>query len=485
MRNTEGLMLKSGETFHQVINVLLLGALVIGLAIILVNRWLLPQAPPGGNTYPPPALVTSPAPAPVETSQVILPVTTYPTPEVYRGAATVEAIVDQSPCVFHGKPSQESPAFALDDFTFSEPQVLMTATHQIMVHSWLPDNRRVLVSYLTHIEPLPGMPPFKEHIGLVDIKERMLSVFAERDDFQNPPPVWLQSQNAVFFSEVIKPDPQNRPEDYSIRLSFSRGDPKKLELVAEHLPGRSLAASPSDDRIVYTAANYLRVFSASRKEDHPVLTRVRREKGQETRIALGERSYQSAWRPGSDQVVLYDQGVYGLTEQTLLVDVTSGDTCKIDLPGWTGAAQWSPNGRYLGLLQFLGQIGNAYTSNLVILDTSSGEKYILKAAQPGDKGPHFIKDLAWAPDNQHLAIVDEYWNDQASENSDGMVTRQLFLLDFIQNTKKQIFPSNKFGEGYTGEILAWSPDGLNIVIRCPGGKTKGLCLISVKMPSNP
>jgi hypothetical protein len=184
--------------------------------------------------------------------------------------------------------------------------------------------------------------------------------------------------------------------------------------------------------------------------------------------------------------VLYDHDFHGLPEQTLLVDVTSGDTCQIDLPGWTAAAQWSPNGRYLGLLQFSGHFGNSYTSSLAIIDTSSGEKFILKAAQPGDKGPHFFKDLAWAPDSQHLAIIDENSNYQAPEYSDEWVTRQLFLVDFIQGKKRPIFPSHEFGGGDVGQNLAWSPDGSNIVVKCPEENAYALCLISVKVtPSNP
>ena len=101
-------------------------------------------------------------------------------------------------------------------------------------------------------------------------------------------------------------------------------------------------------------------------------------------------------------------------------------------------AHWSPNGRYLAVVRTKGGLPIDF-SDLIVLDTTTGKLYQTDATKfvPSDlglQGKHYISDVAWAPDNQHLAAIG-----RVNPTSNSMPSiDMLFLLDFLTGKAVQV-----------------------------------------------
>ena len=480
-------MFKSGETSHKAIGVLLLVVLVIGLALILESRPLIPQAPAGGITYPPPA--TEQIRAPVSPTQEVDSQTPYPPPSdqfsrSIQVKATEEAIIAQAPCIFAGEPvNADEKVYSIDDFTFSKPQIILTQTENINLVSWLPDNQQVLITrYIEKPEATAkDQIRFRDQIELLDINSGKSIVLADRNGFQNTQPVWLPALHAAYFVEFYRPDPEQEGI-VKRRLRASLGDPAKTELIADNLPGSAVAANPSKDQIVYLASDGLRLLRYAAKENRPVGLKARLKNGEEKQFALTGMRYEAAWRPNSDQVIFYKKDAAESSNRIFFMDLTTGNTCRVEIRNWAGEIRWSPNGRYFAILQLFGSPGHTSGSNLIVYDMQTGQIDTTEFPLPEGVGTGFLTDIAWAPDNRHLAMIVDYSYAQSDSYKD---MSQLILLDFIQNKKKLIQSQYEFGGGAAGTNLLWSPDGTMLLASCPTEKAERLCLISVKTPAIP
>jgi Tol biopolymer transport system component len=408
------------------------------------------------------------------------PSTPYPPPVDPSSGAfieeTSEAAIEQSPCVFASEPVEDGERiYSIDDFVFSDPQIILTQTEDINLISWLPDNQQVLITrYIQKPEAMAGgQIRFRDQIELLDINSGKSVILADRNGFQNTQPVWVPTQNMVLFIEIYRPNP-DRPDILSRRVMVSQGDSAKTEIFADNLAGGAVAASPSEDNIAYLVNGDIELLNLSNKENQQIALKARLKNGEESGISISKVPYETAWRPGSSQVILYNRSDVRVSRRLLFIDLKSGMTCKVDLTDWAGTVKWSPDGRYFAIAQILGRPGSAYGSDLVVYDVVTGHRFQTKFTLPDEQEPNVITDIEWAPDNRHLAVVVK-----------GQLTRHLYLLDFIQNEKKSIMSPYEFGGGELGSNLLWSPDGTMLLGSCPTEKAERLCLITVKMPSIP
>jgi dipeptidyl aminopeptidase/acylaminoacyl peptidase len=143
---------------------------------------------------------------------------------------------------------------------------------------------------------------------------------------------------------------------------------------------------------------------------------------------------------------------------------------------------WSLNGHYLAVVRTKGPFPLEF-SDLIVLDTATGNIYQTDVTKFGSsdldvQGRHYISDVAWAPDNQHLAVIGQ--STPFSGNSTSDIDR-LFLLDFLTGKVVQV-SSKELGTNFDIKTaLLWSNDGSQLLVKCSGG----LCLLSVQKNTQP
>jgi hypothetical protein len=197
-------------------------------------------------------------------------------------------------------------------------------------------------------------------------------------------------------------------------------------------------------------------------------------------------SYKMSWRPGATQVFLYtDVSRSGQERYTFLLDTNSGQPCELNLSGKTPAGQlavnlfphWSPNGRFLAVISVGG---------FSVLDTATGHVYEIDEKQlisTDIKGQLSINDIAWAPDNRHLAATVQVSDYSVPPGENYIKLRDLYVIDFVSNRAVQIPSDIKFGTTYGHTSILWSDDGSQLLVMCsaPGG----LCLLPVQQNTQP
>jgi tricorn protease-like protein len=192
--------------------------------------------------------------------------------------------------------------------------------------------------------------------------------------------------------------------------------------------------------------------------------------------------YEMSWRPNSSQILLYNNGDIG--GYTFLFDASSGEICELSLGregnenGWALNARWSSNGRYLAVARTWG-MRPIKTSDLVVIDTITGELYAMSLTPPEMEGQHFVVDIAWAPDNLHLAAVAQVVD--PNPVPDYRKLSSLYLVDFHVKQAIQVPSSNiKIGSGPGIVNLAWSDNGKFLLAKCPTTREERLCLFSAQ-----
>ncbi|MBI3165054.1 MAG: hypothetical protein HYZ24_10250 [Chloroflexi bacterium] len=397
---------------------LIIGLFLI-LALLFANKRLTNsnQQSEGNTTNP----VTSPSPVVTPSSTAftgwtIMP--DFPTPAALTLTAmptpssTTTSTLAPPACTFPlaGTTAEESTP---EEYIFSEPQVVLTGIANII--EWLPNNQQVLLT--RRLDKNSG----HQEIILLDPQSNEIQVYAERESI-NEQPIWIDGANAVAYPvvNILNKTSDGKfvsPADIQLQLWLSRGDPNHAELIEEkemtldYLPYLSIASKPGSGQIMYrtsidqeftqrdlstTSFNVLQSlpFDASRweyrKDFRPLSI------------------YDMTWRPNSSQVFLYTNGDIG--GYTFLFDSNTGQICELSLDregnesGWALNARWSSNGRYLAVARTWG-MRPIKTSDLVVIDMATGELYVMNLTPPDMDGQHFVIDIAWAPDNLHLAAV--------------------------------------------------------------------------------
>lgn len=186
-------------------------------------------------------------------------------------------------------------------------------------------------------------------------------------------------------------------------------------------------------------------------------------------------SYKMVWQPG----FLYNNGsINEMGGYTFILDADTGRVCKLNFGGWADRAQWSSDGRYLAIVRLVDYSFPIGSSDLTVLDTTTGKLYTIGVIPQG--GEHYVHDFAWAPDNRHLLVLGSVPPSQDAGHG-ATLHHALYLVDFVSGQSDQILPEYKmfFADGAPMNNFAWSPDGSKLLIRCPYLADR-ICLISVQ-----
>jgi len=411
-------------------------------------------------------------------------------------------------------PTQESTP---EEYTFSEPQkvTIDPSLGSIDLYQWLPDNQRVLIGRRQAENSMTGYT-----IDLLNPQTGESQIFGARPwPSMNVPPIWAPGLDAVIYPTTITPDSANPPlvrgsngipiippsRNYGRQLWVSKGYPADVQSIEDELVTVAnkhrptvgsefiVAVNPDGSEIVYMdnvgSKLYVRKITHGTLQIVPVpsfdAAKWDYRRSEDTPFPI---DFQMAWRPNSSQIFLYND--IQVAGYTFLLDIKNGQVCELNLFGeedpnewrksWAMLARWSPNGRYLAVVRTKGGRPIDF-SDLLILDTVTGNLYQTDVTKfsPSDldiQGKHYVIDVAWAPDNQHLAVIG-YVNSAGGNAIPDL--HRLFLLDFFTGKAIQISSEN-LGRNMDANLL-WSDNGSHLLVKC----SDGLCLLSVQKNAQP
>ena len=361
-----------------------------------------------------------------------------------------------------------------EEYTFSEPQVVMTSRYQTTIIEWLPDNQNALIMPMEdHL--FDGFTGYLQTIELFNPETQATQIYATRRDGEEGPPAWNPALNAIVYpaENALGRDSNNRLKSTrQIRISY--GDPDNTQLLADNLPQYYVTVKPDGSQIAYLTEKQLIKLDTSLNALAPVAFDRKaldfKHKASDDFNVL----YRMTWRPNSSQIFVYNYAPDSLG-YTYILDADTGQLCSLNFDGWAFVARWSPNGRYLAIIRGQGVVP-VRSSDLVVLDTATGNLYVLELPQDM-KGERYVDDIAWAPDNRHLFIMGGNYEYSNSDKYNGM----LFLGDFISGQFDRVLPSHTFAAIWAGRGLAWSPDGSKILMNCPIVRDSSqVCLVNVQ-----
>ncbi len=417
-----------------------------------------------------------------------------PTMQITPASPTATSTLQPPTCTFPLS-NIKYPESKPEEYTFSEPQVVLTDKFGIDIIEWLPDSQRVLVTQLISVT---GNDAGNENIELFNPETGEIQVYATRRSNMWQPPAWVESLNSVIYSntELLNYPPltKTNPPSYEIQrqLGLSQGNPENIQIVenaqmvVSRLPFFSLAIKPDGSEIIYRydfekQLTQYDTSSGMLVKDQSVPFDTTKWEYEEN---FSHPIYNMVWRPNTTQLFLSSDGlgsVHG--SYSFLFDINTGKVCEIDFgrelgqKKWAGVARWSPNGRYLAIVRAKGfQVD---FTDLAVLDTATGNLYTMEFYPQDMVGRRYVMDIAWASDNYHLAAISEVTSfPGCAPNCNSY--RRLYVVDFINSQTKQLFPSYQFAGGSWGTNLAWSLDGSKIIANCPTENEGRLCLISVQ-----
>ena len=404
-----------------------------------------------------------------------------------------------------------------ENYAFSNPKLVLpnTSTGGLYLYQWLPDNQRILVGSESATPSDTG-----QSIELFNPQTGDTKIVGSRPSFYPEPPVWVASLNAVVYPNTVSLSPATfdsngmaivpPSSDYRRQLWISRGNqanaqPVENAQVTVSNDHRSrvgsaftVAVNSDGSQIAYfdETGTQLQVRKAlqgslgNAQSSTFDATRWDYRRPANTNLPM---ALQVAWRPNSTQLFLYSSIQTG--GYTFLLDIQSGQICELNLFGkddpndsrksWAMSAHWSPNGQYLAVIRTKGPPIIDF-SDLIVLDAQTGKLYQTDATKltpsgVNSQGNHYISDIAWAPDNIHLAAIGRVDYPTSGGNSMQVVDR-LFLLNFLTGQSVQV-SSAEIGPniGNNQTQLLWSVDGSQLMAQCP----KGLCLLSVQKSIQP
>lgn len=437
------------------------------LAALLFVLSLFGIAAAGCNSVEPP-LVKAPVeayPQPLSSNPTVT-APAYPPPGEPEEPTAAPVYVQPPLCEFGPGPTPEASGVSLEDYVFSEPQIVFTSPRNVNLVEWLPDSQWIL---MTHDILDDGR---QQVIELFNPTTGEVQVFAERSSRSYAPPAWNTSLDAVVYSKNIILDGTTHSEKDKNELWISYGDSDDAQLISDNIATLYPVISPDDGRIAYAFNEQLSLRDSSLEVSQTIdFDPSQWQYHEENRMYS---PYETAWRPDSSQIAFYNAGYF------FLVDVNTGQICEVDLgseDAWATVARWSPDGRYLALGR-TSDLLPIKSSELAVLDTVIGQWYTMRPT-PDMDGQHYVTDVAWAPDSYHIAVVG------VVNKWDGTRHKGLYFVDFILERSVQLNPRFDFGIGKWGTNLIWSPDGLQLLFACPTGEKERLCLISVKVSNMP
>lgn len=355
------------------------------------------------------------------------------------------------------------------EYTFSEPQVVLKADLQPDIVDWLPDNQNVIIMPLKLIDL--GVNGYQQTIETFNPETKETHTYAIRRLIHDAPPVWNPTLNAIIYpaTNVIGVDKTNNQLIFTRQVRISYGDPDKTQLLADNLPQYSVVLKSDGSQTAYLLDKQIFKLDPTLKVHSSISFDRMQQDYRHATTGNVTVDYKMAWRPNSAHIFLYNWA-YDNLGYTEILDADTGRLCNLEFGGWALVTRWSPNGRYLAIVRAQGSIP-LQSTDLAVLDTATGKICTLQVPQE-IQGRHLFNDIAWAPDNQHLAMIG------STSDYSGM----LFIGDFLSGQVDRILSGYKFQTGWQGVNLAWSPDGSKLLLNCPVSEdVKQVCLSSVQI----
>ncbi len=449
---------------------LLAGGLILVILLFFANKNITrPNPQMGGDTVNP---ITSLSPdVSLSTSTLIVTPTSFwltpSTPEVISPSATpslptATSTLAPPACTFPlaGTTAEESKP---EEYTFSEPQVVLTPEFAPSVEEWLPDNQNVLIMLYKFIDF--GINGSQQTIELFNPETQETHIYAIRRDILSAPPAWSSTLNAIVYPDMNVLEGSTLTDfRFTRQIRITYGNPDETQLLADNLPQYPMAVKPDGSQIAYLLDNQLFRLDAALKPLAPVpFDRKRWDYLHDNNNYID--AYNIAWRPNSAQIFLDNYAGDGLV-YTYILDTDSGRLCSLNFDGWASEAHWSSNGRYLAIVRAQGRIP-IQASDVAVLDTATGQYHVFKTADLGIK-EGFAQDIAWAPDNRHLLFTIKTDYSQTTHIYSGL----LYLGDFISGQVEQVLSASQFNiVGDARPNLAWSPDGSKLLMNGPSTET--------------
>jgi len=404
--------------------------------------------PPSLLTRAASTLAAMPTVPPTATSTSALPQCTFPLTQI-----TVEAST-------------------LDEYVFSEPEVVLTAPQGNIYNivEWLPDNQQVLIT-----EELRNSSDGLEPIQLYNPETSELKVYAIRP-ITYADPAWQPTLNAVIYPVMNYFDVDRKAGTYKFtrQLWVSYGDPNTAQILADNLPQLHFALKPTVSEMVFLSDKELIKRDKGLKELSPVLVDTAHWDYAKERRSDQPVSYKMIWQPGTSLIFLYSDGAMGGGGYTFILNADTGRICELNFGGWASRARWSSDGHYLAI----GRAAESHPADLTVLDTMTGRLTTLGGAPEGIEGQLFIYDFVWAPDNDHLLAIGNIISPQNSQGEND--TQGLYLVAISSGQSVHVVPEHKSFVFSQDNNFAWSSDGSKLAIHCPTQTVDQICIISVQ-----
>jgi Tol biopolymer transport system component len=366
-------------------------------------------------------------------------------------------------------------------YTFSEPQVLLTAPVKIYnIIEWLPNNQQVLITVDQYSTREKENDKFlRQSIELYDPETNASQVYAIRH-YVEEPPSWQPVSNAVVYPEMnfMGIDENTRNRKFTRQVWVSYGNPNSSQMLADNLPQFPVVVKPDGSETVYLSDKRIskRDGSLSALSSVPfdlIQWNYRQAGSDEFPVP-----YKMAWQPGTSLIFLYSNG--GMEKgggYTFILDSNTGRICELNLGGWAVKARWSSDGHYLAIIRAEISAFPVNLIDIVVLDTATGNLYTAGVTPQEMEGKHFVDDFIWAPDNRHLLAVASIipFQGNRQEGISG-----IYLVDFVSAKSDRLLPAYTFYASMGDNNLAWSPDGSKLLIRCPTMKEERVCFVSVQ-----
>ncbi|HYV84960.1 MAG TPA: protein kinase [Patescibacteria group bacterium] len=314
------------------------------------------------------------------------------------------------------------------------PVQITSDTTEAVTHlrpRWSPDGERLVFK---HIERT------RFDVRLVDVASKQVTVLTD-DVFPDHDPVFAANGRAIYFSSYRSGGLNiwRMPIDGAGRPS---GRPQQLTSGA----GQDLEPSPSPDgkRLAFSVLR--QNASVWRLPIDPVSGRATGDPGQV--IATTREDSRGAWSPDGRRIAFNSDRAGAMN--IWVYEVDSGQARPLtEGPGGDFQPSWSPDGRRL--VFFSSRSGNA---DIWTVDVES------RALRQLTRGRAMEINPFWSPDGRVIA----YQSDESGRlevwvmNADGSEPRALTSV------------------GVVGHFLRFTPDGSEVVFRCPAGGGRTLAV---------
>jgi len=366
-----------------------------------------------------------------------------------------------------------------ENYTFSEPQVVLTAPERNLYHiaEWLPDNQQVLMTEELHSTSSQVGDGLQEAISLYNPETGEVKVYAIRPATNYRLPAWQPELNAVVYPIKNFHDINGKTLTFKLTLQIgvSYGNPDTAQLLEDNLPELSVVFKPGGDEMVYLSSKKIFKLDKSLKKLPPISFDFAEWDYAKEKRGKSSLYYSAAWQPGTPMIFLYNNGgELQLGGYTFILNADTGQICKLDLGGWATIGRWSPDGRYLA-------VGRRTTAsrptNLMLLDSMTGDLITLDSPPQGVDGKYYAGEFIWAPDNHHLLTFGRVYLSQNNTDDSNAQNLGLYLVN-ISNQNTYVGPYEGLFSAQDNN-WAWSPDGSKILVRCPTRELDRICLISV------